>query len=1032
MPAHQLDIVIRPDPQGERRAVQAYRRIDQSARRTRTSSKQLTGEFTRQTQRAGQFRREVTRLSGAMGEASRNAGGMASIMARLGLTISAFAAFSSVRGMVREFGEWELALVGVNKTTDLTKKQLADLETRSLMLARVVPIPAEEILAIAQAAGQVGVQGVDNLMNFARAIADLGLASDVGGEMAVLSLKKILDMASESDDQVRYLASGIVALGNSFPALESQIVSSTREIAKVLGRYKIASTDSAAIATALISSGVQPELSRSSLLKFFGSLNKAVLGNKRLLGEWTKLLGISKEELREIWKTDKVQLLVKVMEKFKGEGEKITLVLEKLGLAGLRLDATLPALANNVGILKDAVATSRTDVKHPEALDEEVEKFYGAFVNQMKLVSAHVGEARALFGQYLAPSLLEAAEGVKAYFAALLDGGTVAERAMALNRALGVVFNNFSRLMHYLATYIGYTLVKSFWKWISTMVTATGTTRGLSVAVARFLTIAKGLAKLVLLLVVAEGIYRLIEINREATELMKVDPGLSRADIFKVELGEMLSAVLTWNEKVHKVTITVFLEAWGYIVDVVGRLWQGAMQKISDLFVVTANSIKTAFSSVYVWILSKIHAIWAAITRPLQKLAELTEKFHDYKDQALALPSQTRVGRYFGLKRPDPTSSDTGARSLADSVQRAVDDFGLLVEKKTDLLNETSENVTAANSRLQSGGYFDNVFAGTKDAVAKAIEEGFKTNDAVKRTTIDLAGDPLRNRVDAARAAFKAGQGPLDTSAADITYPDRTEQAPAKTITEDFIDRWANALKRIKDEFRGLFTQQVPDMVAQTFTAIADGTQSVGESFKSLGYIIVKSLIETLIAAVVQAALFRAVAGTSFGNWLGVPAGGPAPGGSGGAPISGIGGASAARGGLLIPSFAAGGPVSGPGGPRDDKVLANLSHGEFVVNSRSTNRFLPLLEAINSASTNGSQGGSGGGGGGMPSIVIEDRRPPSAPRLEIEQGEVEFSQGQIQRIRLQVKEEIHQSMRRGELDRSVRANFNIRRRPTAR
>lgn len=46
-------------------------------------------------------------------------------------------------------------------------------------------------------------------------------------------------------------------------------------------------------------------------------------------------------------------------------------------------------------------------------------------------------------------------------------------------------------------------------------------------------------------------------------------------------------------------------------------------------------------------------------------------------------------------------------------------------------------------------------------------------------------------------------------------------------------------------------------------------------------------------------------------------------------------------------NFAAGGMVHGPGGPRDDKVPANLSDGEFVINAAATARNRALLEAIN-------------------------------------------------------------------------------------
>jgi len=46
--------------------------------------------------------------------------------------------------------------------------------------------------------------------------------------------------------------------------------------------------------------------------------------------------------------------------------------------------------------------------------------------------------------------------------------------------------------------------------------------------------------------------------------------------------------------------------------------------------------------------------------------------------------------------------------------------------------------------------------------------------------------------------------------------------------------------------------------------------------------------------------------------------------------------------------FADGGKVTGPGGPRDDKILARVSNGEYVVNAAATRRNLPLLEALNS------------------------------------------------------------------------------------
>ena len=1034
MPNHRIDIEIRPDIQGQRRAIEGYRKIDRAAGTAVASGGRLNASFLRQQQRAGQFRREVSRLSLAMGEASSKASGMARIMAYLGVTISGFAIYSSVRGMIHEFSEWELALIGVSKTTTLTKKELAELEDRVLKLSRVVPIAAEEILAIAQAAGQVGVEGVDNLINFSRAIADLGIASDVGGEMAVLALKKILDLSKEGDDQVRYLASSIVALGNTFPALESQIVSTTLEVSKALAPYNVASTDSAAIATGLISSGVAPQLSRSAMQKFFHSMNKAILGNKKLMTEWIKVVGISEEEFQKLWKTDKVKLFIKAMEGFESRGDRVSLTMEKVGLSGARLNAVFPSLAKNVDQLNQAVATTRKEALNPTALDEEVEKFYGAFKNQLSLVSAHVGEARALFGKGISPALIEAANGIKIYTAALVDSGAVVRKAAKFNELLMIGVNNFQRILTYLGSYLIYKLSKYFWVWITTMTTATGTATGLSVAVARLLTVMKTLGKLAVFLILVEGIHKLFQANKEANELINIDPSLSKADIFKVKLGEVLSATATIFSKSVAVTKTIFIDAWTYIAEGISNLWKQVMTRIVDYVVVVADKIRNTFLKVYIDILGGIRGLWDWITQPIREFAELVDKLEQKKRAIIDNALDTGLGETLGVERQSGSIFNTGLQAFSAQLGSSVEGLSNRVESLQSTLETPNARAKEASERLAQP--WVNPFASATDSLSKTIDNVAEAVNGVSPITVKIAEEGIVNRVGNAREKLASQSGLA--SPIDPEYPDRLTGPEGKGAPEDFIDRWANAIARIQNEFRGLFTQQLPDMVAQTFTSIADGSIRAGEAFKQLGFIIAKSVIETLIAAVVQAAIFRAVAGTAFGNFIGVPGGGGSGGPSGigvappGTPAApGYGYVPAARGGLLIPSFAGGGPVRGQGGPRDDGVMARLSHGEFVVNSRSTNKYLSLLEAINGEGMQGS-GGTQSRGTQAPSIVIEDRRPPSAPRLEIEQGETTFSQGQVQQVRFLIKEENHQGMRKGEYDRTLEANFGVSRRPVAR
>jgi len=54
-----------------------------------------------------------------------------------------------------------------------------------------------------------------------------------------------------------------------------------------------------------------------------------------------------------------------------------------------------------------------------------------------------------------------------------------------------------------------------------------------------------------------------------------------------------------------------------------------------------------------------------------------------------------------------------------------------------------------------------------------------------------------------------------------------------------------------------------------------------------------------------------------------------------------------------IPHLASGGKIRGPGGPREDKVPAWLSNGEYVVNAAATSKNLSLLENINAGGVMG-------------------------------------------------------------------------------
>jgi hypothetical protein len=93
--------------------------------------------------------------------------------------------------------------------------------------------------------------------------------------------------------------------------------------------------------------------------------------------------------------------------------------------------------------------------------------------------------------------------------------------------------------------------------------------------------------------------------------------------------------------------------------------------------------------------------------------------------------------------------------------------------------------------------------------------------------------------------------------------------------------------------------------------------------------------------------------------------------------------------------FADGGQIHGPGGPRDDRILAAVSSGEYVVNAASAAKHLSLLHAINSDrlprfASGGFIGSSGGASApaSPPAIAVHNYAVGVKVTPQLDQGTV--------------------------------------------
>lgn len=194
------------------------------------------------------------------------------------------------------------------------------------------------------------------------------------------------------------------------------------------------------------------------------------------------------------------------------------------------------------------------------------------------------------------------------------------------------------------------------------------------------------------------------------------------------------------------------------------------------------------------------------------------------------------------------------------------------------------------------------------------------------------------------------------------------------TQPQGFIERLSRGLDQLWDKW-GQIGSNMADvmvngvgtslgMVADQLANVIDGTQEWQEAFARTAKGIVRDIINVslqwMISRTVTAGLERvfgterraaakqelvlntANAAASSGSSWGVSA------------ILGLAAFLALMGAVagFAGAFADGGTVRGPGGPRGDRILAQLSDGEEVTSAGPANRFRGLLKAINSGATN--------------------------------------------------------------------------------
>lgn len=316
--------------------------------------------------------------------------------------------------------DWESAWAGVTKTVDGTPEQLAEVEEGLRGLARVLPSTHEEIAAVAEAAGQLGVSR-GNIVAFTRTMIDLSETTNLTADEAATSIAQLMNVMQTAPDDVDNLGAALVALGNDGASTERDIIQMAQRIAGAGRIVGLTEGQVLAFANALASVGIEAEAGGSAISRVMTDIAMAVSAGGEELDKFASVAGMSSKDFQKAFKDDPADAIATFIEglaRIDAQGGDVFATLSELGQTDIRVSQALLGMANSGDLLRKSLKLGSEAWEENTALAEEAAKRYETTEAKLQIAGNAARDAAIDYGTYFLPVVSAVSEAV-----ATLAGG---------------------------------------------------------------------------------------------------------------------------------------------------------------------------------------------------------------------------------------------------------------------------------------------------------------------------------------------------------------------------------------------------------------------------------------------------------------------------------------------------------------------------------------------------------------------------------------------------------------------------------
>ena len=306
--------------------------------------------------------------------------------------------------------DFESAMTGVAKTTDLTDDELSAMSNAIKEMSTEIPATTEELAAIAESAGQLGIHK-ESLLDFTEIMAMLGTSTNMTADEAATSLSRLANITGMSQEDFDRLGATIVDLGNNLATTEKEIVDMSMRIAGAGAQVGMTEAEIMSFSGALSSVGIEAEAGGSAFSTLISNMSLAVQQGGDGLEQFADVAGMSASEFAAAFEEDAAGAIIQFIQglgNMESEGRSAIAVLDDMGLSDIRMRDALLRAAGASDVFTNALQIGSNAWDENTALVNEATKRYATTQSQLTMMQNAYKNLKVAIGDAYTPALQKA------------------------------------------------------------------------------------------------------------------------------------------------------------------------------------------------------------------------------------------------------------------------------------------------------------------------------------------------------------------------------------------------------------------------------------------------------------------------------------------------------------------------------------------------------------------------------------------------------------------------------------------------